>query len=55
MVNGVIRERIRQQRNVVVRKRVDRKHVEFCANCGRAVDRTGRKISSTCNRCQSTS
>lgn len=54
-MNGVLRERIRQQRNVVVRKHINRKHVEFCTGCGRAVDRTGRKNTDACNRCQQSS
>lgn len=51
-MRGVSRDLIRERRDKAARERITPKHVEFCSECGRACDRTGRRDSSRCIDCE---
>ena len=40
------------RRDKAARRKMLKKHVEFCSDCGRACDRTGRRDSSRCIDCE---
>lgn len=39
------------RRDKAARKRVEAPHVEYCSECGKAIDRTGRWNTTTCHSC----
>lgn len=50
-MNNELRELIRRERSRLVSLKVSGKHVEYCSECGRALERRGRRISTTCQGC----
>ena len=47
----VFRELVRARRDEVARQQIGKRHVEFCTECGRACDLTGRRNMSICIQC----
>lgn len=50
-MDGVVRELIRKERSRLAHLRVRRSHVEYCIECGKAVDRTGSNVVGRCFAC----
>lgn len=50
-MKSVERDLIRVRRDKAARERIEPRHVEFCTECGRACDRTGRRNLSICHGC----
>ena len=51
LTRTVFRNLVRARRDEVARQHIGKPHVEFCSECGKACDRTGRRNMSICFAC----
>lgn len=50
-MKAIERALVRARRDKAARARIEPRHVEFCTECGKACDRTGRRNMTTCHSC----